>query len=302
MRIRLVLWTVSQGIKNIYRNKLVSFISLATMSVSIFLFSIFLVLFMNLDATMKYMQKDICITVFFDADSGMADISNIGKKIEKNENVDHIEYVSSDDAWKGFLDDYFKDDKTVQELFADDNPLSDSANYIVYLKDAAKQHETAEFIRGISKVRQVNESLKAVNIFKNIRDIAKFGSITILSILVCVSVFLIGSTIAQGIARRRDEIRIMKFCGATEGIIKGQFVIEGLIIGIFGTLIPLVVIMILYGNMATYISEHYHVINAYIRIVPLSQVYKILLPIASAMGIGIGYIGSRLAMMKHLVI
>lgn len=300
MKMNMIGWTLAQGVKNIGRNKLISLISILTMSVSIFLFSVFLILFLNFDSTIIRIQKDICITVFFKEEATAEEITKLGERILEHENTDRLEYISSEDAWNDFLQDYFDNDPQIKDMFQDDNPLKHSSSYTVYIKDVSGQEETAEFIRGLEGVRQVNESTRIAGLFSDIRSAAGSVTIFIMSVLVAVSVFLIGSTIAQGIIKRKNEIRIMKFCGATERMIRGQFVIEGLIIGLIGSFVPLAVIIILYKNAANYIGSHYNMIGGYIRFVDLDTVFGYLIPSVLAMGIGIGYIGSRLAMRKYL--
>lgn len=300
MKLSMLLWTLNQGIKNIIRNKLISLISMLTMSVSIFLFSLFLILFLNFESTLSHLQRDICITVFFDEEIDSEGIKRVGEEILKNENVDRMEYVSSSDAWADFLEDYFDNDEEIRELFKEDNPLQNSSSYTVYLRDIAGQSELAEYIRGIQGVRQVNESVKLARLFRDLKSVTGSVSIFIMSVLVCVSVFLIGSTITQGIIKRKNEIRIMKFCGATELMIRGQFVMEGLIIGILGSCIPLTVIMLLYKKARAFLEANYSILEHYINLVSMETAFRYLIPSVLAIGIGIGYIGSRLAMHKYL--
>lgn len=302
MKIRMIAWTVAQGFKNILRNKLISLVSLLTMSVSIFLFSMFLVLFLNFESMIRSIQSDICMTVFFDKDAGAEEIKAIGEKILSNDKVDRMEYTSSKDAWDDFLEDYFGNDEEIRALFKNDNPLKYSSSYTVYPKDVVLQGELAEYIRGLEGVRQVNESLKIAELFSDFRTVA--GSVTafIMSVLVCVSAFLIGSTIAQGIVKRRNEIRIMKFCGATELMIRGQFLVEGILIGLIGSLTPLIVIVQLYKRVDKYLMENYTMLVSYMKPIRLETAFPYLIPSVFLIGIGIGYIGSRLAMHKYLKI
>lgn len=293
-------WVLTQGIKNIARNKLISLISVLTMSVSIFLFSLFLVIFLNFESTIKYIEKDICITVFFEEKADADDIRKIGEDILLNENVDRIDYISSTNAWEDFLGDYFEGDEEIKDLFKEDNPLKYSSSYTVYLKDVTKQSETSAYIKNIDMVRQVNEATKIAELFRDLRAMVSFITVFIMSVLVTVSIFLIGSTITQGIFRRKNEIRIMKFCGATELMIRGQFLVEGLFIGVIGSLLPLAVLIVLYNKATTYMLEHYIVISRYLNLKTMESMFKYLAPSVLIMGIGIGYIGSRIAMSRYL--
>ena len=104
----------------------------------------------------------------------------------------------------------------------------------------------------------------------------------------------------MGITVRKEEIAIMKYIGAKDFVVRSPFVIEGLIIGVFGAVIPLALLYVLYDKAVGYILERFSILRNIIAFLPGGEVYKYLLPIGLAMGIGIGFVGSYFTVRKHL--
>jgi cell division transport system permease protein len=104
----------------------------------------------------------------------------------------------------------------------------------------------------------------------------------------------------MGIAVRKDEINIMKYIGATDFFVRAPFVVEGIIIGIIGSIIPLVIIYFVYTNAITYIASRFTMLSTLLNFLPVQVVYNKLVPIALAIGIGIGFFGSFTTVRKHL--
>ena len=120
------------------------------------------------------------------------------------------------------------------------------------------------------------------------------------AILLAVSVFLISNTVTMGITVRREEIAIMKYIGAKDGFVRAPFVIEGLIIGAVGAVIPLVLLYFMYDKAITYIMTKFSLLNNIVDFLPVANVYRTLLPIGIALGVGIGFVGSFFTIRKHL--
>ena len=127
-----------------------------------------------------------------------------------------------------------------------------------------------------------------------------YVSIAIIVILLGVSIFLISNTVTMGITVRKEEIAIMKYIGAKDFVVRSPFVLEGLIIGIFGAAIPLVLLYFLYEKAVEYVMTRFSILQNIIDFLPVTAVYRYLLPIGIIMGIGIGFLGSFYTVRKHL--
>ena len=119
-------------------------------------------------------------------------------------------------------------------------------------------------------------------------------------VLFLVAWFLIGNTVSVGIAVRKEEIAIMKLIGAKNGFVRAPFIVEGIVIGFVGAMIPMVVIYYLYENVVYYIINRFTFLSNILVFLPVKTVFSTLLPVAAVLGIGIGFLGSYTTLRKHL--
>lgn len=288
---------------------------MATMSACIFLFGLFFSILLNFQYIIKSAEEGVAITVFFEEDATQSQIEEIGEKLESREDVSEVNYVSADEAWEKFQKEYFKDNPELAEGFKNDNPLAGSDNYEVYMKvvedDGASivskgrslsktQQDLVKFARGLDGVKKVNKSDVVANTLSSVNVLVGYVSIAIIAILFGVSIFLISNTVSMGITVRKEEIAIMKYIGAKDFVVRSPFVIEGLIMGIVGAVIPLVLLYVLYGKAVEYILERFSILTNIIDFLPVMSVYRYLLPIGLLMGVGIGFVGSFFTVRKHL--
>ena len=314
MRISTVGYVGKQGVKNIWRNKMFSLASIATMSACIFLFGLFFSIIVNFQYIIRTAEEGVAITVFFEEDATRAQKDKIGEELESHEGVGEVKYVSAEEAWEEFQKQYFGDNPELAEGFKDDNPLADSDNYEVYMKTtddeegllarsrslSETQKELVSFAQKLDGVRDVNKSDVVANTLSSVNTLVAVVSIAIIIILFGVSIFLISNTVTMGITVRKEEIAIMKYIGAKDFVVRSPFVIEGLIIGIFGAAIPLTLLFFLYDKAVQYIMEKFSILQNIIDFLPVGTVYQILLPIGIVLGIGIGFLGSFFTVRKHL--
>ncbi len=315
MRISTFGYVGKQGVKNIWRNKMFSLASIATMSACIFLFGLFFSILVNFQYIIKSAEEGVAITVFFNDDATEEQKKEVGEQLESRDDVSEVKYVSADDAWAEFQKEYFGDNPELAEGFKDDNPLAGSDNYEVYMKTvkgdnkdliakskslSATQQDLVKFAQSLDGVRQVNKSDVVANTLSSVNMLVAYVSIAIIAILLGVSIFLISNTVTTGITVRKEEIAIMKYIGAKDFVVRSPFVIEGLIIGLFGAVIPLALLYFLYDKAVVYIMEKFSILKNIITFLPVGNVYIYLLPIGLAMGIGIGFLGSYFTVRKHL--
>lgn len=299
MKIRSFGYHIKEGFKNIYRNRLFSLASIATISACIFLFGVFYSIVINFNYMLKEVENDICITVFFDEGLSQQDIKEIGDNISQRVEVSNIHYTSAEEAWDSFKDEYFKDYPELAEGYKDDNPLLNSDSYEVYINDASMQSSLVTYIENLDGVRQVNRSEITANSLSSAAKLVGYVALAIIIILLAVSVFLITNTIVIGITVRKEEISIMKFMGATDTFVNAPFFVEGVIIGVLGSIIPLAILGYMYNGVVGYVLEKFSILNNILVFMPASEVFKVLAPVAILLGFGIGIIGSFFAVRKH---
>ena len=299
MRPSTIWYTLKQGVKNIKRNMMFSIASVLTMSACILLFGVFYSIVNNVNNIAHKVEEEVPITVFFDEGTTDEQIQQIGALIQERPEVAQIQYESADDAWEKMKKEDFGDTDAA-EGFKDDNPLVNSSNYQVYLKDISKQAVLVAYIQTLDHVREVNQSEQAAKTLGSINKLVSGISIVIIVILLLISVFLISNTVSVGITVRKDEIGIMKYIGATDAFVRAPFLLEGMVLGVIGAAIPLVILYFAYNSAVTYVLTRFNVLMGVVEFIPVGRIYMTLLPIGLALGIGIGLLGSFWTTRKHL--
>ena len=300
MRISTIGYQTKQGFKNIGRNKMFSIASIATMAACIFLFGIFFSIGTNFRYMVQKAEEGVAITVFFDEEATDAQIKKIGDELKSQNGVLKVNFVSADEAWDSFKDEYFGDAKELADGFKDDNPLSGSDNYEVYMSDVSKQKDVVSYAEKLDGVSKVNKSDVVAKTLTSVNRLIYYVSIVLIGILLAVSIFLISNTVTMGITVRREEIAIMKYIGAKDGFVRAPFIIEGLVIGLIGAVIPLVILYFVYDKAVAYVMTKFSLLNNIIEFLPVTTVYRTLLPVGLILGVGIGFIGSAFTIRKHL--
>lgn len=299
MRINTFFYSIGQGFKNIFRNSMFSIASVATMSACIFMFGVFYILVFNVNAMVKAAEESVAITVFFEEGTTDERIQEIGAEIEKRSEVREIVFVSAEEAWESFKEDYFEGNEEYAEGFAD-NPLANSANYEIYLKDVAEQTKLVNYLENIQDIRAVKQSQIVAETLTEFNKILSVVSGGIILILLCVAIFLINNTVAVGISVRKEEIAIMKLIGATDYLVRAPFVVEGIVIGLVGAALPLGLLYVLYDKVVVHVAAEYSLLGSLLEFVSPSYLFQGLVPIAVALGVGIGFLGSIWTVRKHL--
>jgi cell division transport system permease protein len=300
MKLSTFFYNVGQGFKNIWRNKMFSLASIATMSACIFLLGIFMSIGLNFKKMVKNAEESVAVTVFFKDDVTDQQIKEIGEKIKDRPEVARYKFVSADEAWATFKKDFFKGHEDAAKSFGEDNPLAKSANYQIFLSDVSKQSSLVAYLKTLDGVRQVNQSEAAAHTLTDFNKLISFIFIGVIAILIAVAVFLISNTITVGISVRKDEIAIMKLIGAKDSFVRAPFIVEGVTIGFVGSIIPLVIVWFLYGNILEYIRRKFAFLANVMTFVPERTVFNLLIPISLLIGIGLGFLGSRITLKHHL--
>ena len=302
MRISTFWFCMKQGLVNICRNIWFSLASTAIISACIFLFCVFFSVITNIEYMVRTAETTMGITVFFDENLTEDEIKDIGAKIESDKSgiIKEIKFVSAEEAWDSFKSEYFGDEEALAEGFADDNPLAGSSSYEIRLNNITDQDGMVAYLEGLSGVRKVNYSNSAATGLASFNKILGLLFGVLIAMLLAVAVFLISNTISVAAEFRKNENRIMRLIGATNFMIRAPFVVEGTILGLIGAAIPLGILYVLYEKIILYIGDKFKFISNMIQFLSVDQVFHTLVPVALLLGVGIGFIGSRITIRKHL--
>ena len=292
---------LKQGFRNLFRNRLFTLASIGTITACLFLFGLFYCMVANFHNMFSEVETTVGVTVFFQEGTPEDQILQVKDLISKQEDVDSVNYTSAEEAWAQYKEKIFPEgDDGVLVNLDSDNPLADSASLEVYLKDAASQQRVVEYIQTLESVRDVHASDSVAKSMTSIGRLLGYVSFGIIVILVAVAVFLISNTVRIGIAVRHEEIAIMKYLGATDFFVRAPFLVEGMLIGLIGSAIPLAILRFLYVKVVSFVTAQFSVLNRLLVFLPVGDVFRVLMPVTLAIGLGIGFIGSYLTLIKRL--
>jgi len=289
---------VRDAFKSVFRNFSLSVASISCITVTLILVSLSIILSSNVEKFTSKVKEDVTIVTYLNTGITSEEIEEIKAKVEKTDNVESVEIYTK--AQK--RDELAKSSEVYANIVStwsdDKNPLHDEL--LVKVKDLEIIKKTATTIEKIEGVSQLNygEGMveKLVTVFKGIQK----AMIVIVIGLVVVTAFLIGNTIKLTIFSRKREIEIMRLVGASNITIKFPFVVEGFVLGILGSIIPVGLTIYGYGTFYKYFDGN--LFSPLIKLVPPTPyVYTLSLGLV-IIGAVVGMIGSARAVRKYLKI
>ena len=296
MRINTLFYCIWQGIRNIFKNKWFTLASVATISACLFLFGLFFSILTNFQHVVKNAEKGVCVSALLEADLTDERVQELQTMIGARTEVSELVYVSAEETWQQFAEENdFGDVSYITE-----NPLEDCAHFDIYMDDVSMQPALVTYLESLQGIRKVNQSALTAQTLTGVNAIISYVSIGIIIILFLVSIFLISNTVTIGIAVRKEEIQIMKYIGATDFFTRAPFVIEGMFIGLIGSLIPLMAVYFIYNEAMMYVAGRFPSLSQLLAFLPVETVFTNLVPICIGIGVGIGFIGSFTTVRKHL--
>ena len=288
--------SIRDAVKSVIRNFSLSLASISCITITLIIVSVAIIASLNVQNFTKEIERDMTIVVFLDNDVTEEEIKEIETKIKRIENVEHYTFYSKTDVKKQMQQES-EVFKTVLENWEDsESPLKDT--FQVKVKEIEIISKTAKTIEKIDKVSVVRYGEGMVD--KMVKAFSAVEKITygVVAALILVTVFLIVNTIKLTISARRKEIEIMRLVGASNITIKMPFIIEGMILGLFGSIVP--IIMVIYGYFAFYRNFDGYLYSRLIQLIqPEPFVYQTSLMVI-AIGIVVGMIGSASAVRRYL--
>lgn len=288
--------SIRDAVKSVIRNFSLSFASIMCTTITLLLVSVAIICAVNINNATKSIEDELSIVVYLDREVTEETIENIKADIESQKNVEEVEFKSKTE-WKDEMSEYDDTFSTVLN-YLDENPLSDS--FIVKVVNVEKLSDTAEYIKSINGVDVVKYGEGMVDDVISAFDVVKKVVAIVVIALILVTAFLISNTIKLTIFSRRSAIEIMRLVGASNLTIKIPFIIEGFIIGVIGSIIPICVTI--YGYVVLYSLLNGHVFsNMIVLLKPYNFVFYVS-GVLLIIGAIVGMVGSLLAVRKYLKI
>lgn len=287
-----------EGFSNLFKNKKSTIASLTVMLSTLFVFGIFLILSKNIDKIIKGMEQEQGIEIFINLDATNEQIAKLGEDIKKIDGVNTIKYKSKQDAIASLKEQWKDNPSVIDGLTEYDEFLP--ASYIITLTDLEKNNVVQAEVEKMSCVKNIRNQDEIISTVIVISRSVKIFIIGISVILIIVSIIIIANTIKLSVYSRRKEISIMKYVGASNGFIRGPFIIESLLIGLITVIISIFLIYVTYEASTQKLLELGTSQSLPITVIPFLDVLPELLVSYTVLAIGIGIIGSSISMKKYL--
>ena len=290
-------YLIGEGLGNVFKNKKSTGASLMIMCATMIIFGIFLILGENINHFVEEVESVQGIQVFINNDATQEQIDELGDKIRGIDGVSTIEDVTKEQALEQ-MKERFGDQQDLLAGYEENNIFP--ASYVVTMTDLSKSKEVQDQILTFENVKKITSKDDTVSTLINLANGIKIVTGVILLLLVIISIFIIANTIKLTVHARRREISIMKYVGATNGFIRWPFIVEGMIIGIFASIISIVIVGLAYSFIAQSLvnSEFMQVIN--MSLVTFIDMFNSIIFVYMLLGIGIGAMGSVISMRKYL--
>lgn len=284
-----------EGVKSLFRNGWMSIASIGAVTMTLFLVAAFLAIILNLNQIAKKIESDVEIKVLIDLTADETQIKELGDNIRKINGVDTVTFVSNDEELQSFMES-FGEEGQFWELFEQDNPLNHT--YVVRAIEPQDTEQIATTIERLDYVSGVVYGKDVVQPLFKFNEYARTIGLIVIIGLVLSAIFLISNTIKLTIMARKTEIGIMKLVGATNGFIRWPFFVEGMLLGILGSLIPITLILVGYHYIDTNIRQK--IPFDFIDLLPFNPFAWELSLIILLIGTVIGVWGSVMSVRKFL--
>ena len=300
MRFSKIFYLISEGFRNVFKNKKASMASLVTMLCAMFIFGIAFVIGENANSIVKQVSSAQGIQVYIDNEATDEQVKEIESKIWNigNDKIATVTFVSKQQALE-----------TMKKALGNDADLLDGyegennifpVSYKITLTELEFSKDVEEIIKSWDLIDEVRSSNQTIEALINIANGVRVATIVIFALLLIMAVTIISNTIKLSVHARRKEISIMKYVGATNGFIKWPFVVEGMVIGVFSAGTTLVILAGLYDLVIQKIGASTVLKSMGITLMNFQEMATSLGLVYLLLGIGIGIIGSSISMNKYL--
>ena len=295
MRYNVIGYLTREGFKNVFKNKKSTIASIVIMCMSMLIFGMFFTIGENIEHIMTNVEEAQGMQVFIKEGTSAERIKQIGEEIKEIDGVNKTRYVSKEDALNQ-VKEQWKDKSDLLSGYESVFPES----YVVTLTDLSLNEEVQNKIMQIADIDEITSNNQTISTLMSLANGVRIVTGILLLILVIISIFIISNTIKLTVHARRKEISIMKYVGATNHFIRGPFLVEGIVIGVFAALISLLIVGLVYNIVSGNLMQTEIVKTIGISLLSFSDMFSMIITVYLILGIGVGAIGSSISMRKYL--
>ncbi|OAT80206.1 permease-like cell division protein FtsX [Desulfotomaculum copahuensis] len=293
MRLSTIGYYFREAFSSLVRNSWLSLASVGTVTVSLLILGFSLLLVLNADRMAATLESSVEISAFLHSGVKQAQITSLEQEIKALPGVTEVRYVSKEQALTEMRQS-FGQRKDILDGLDKDNPLPDA--FRIKTQQAGQVPGVAAKIQTFSGVDEVRYGRGVVEKLLAVTHWIRVAGMAIMIALAAAAVFLISTTIRMSVFARRREISIMKFLGATNWFVRFPFLLEGMVLGLAGSLLAGLAVYFGYFSLARHVNETL----PFIPLVTGMQYLLIMLGGLIALGLLIGALGSAISIRRFL--
>ena len=299
MKVSGLKYLAGQGVENIWKNRMMAFVSFCVLLVSLLLVGVATLFYMNISSMVGGIEDKNEIIVYLNEDTNEEQISVLKGQLSQIDNIADVNFYSKEESFedlKASMDDY----EMLFDSLGDDNPLVDA--YRLRVKDIDRIEDTIVQIETLDHIYSIRAPMDFVNLLMELRRIITVVCSVIIVALIIISVVIIANTTKASVFARRSEIQIMKYVGATNAFIRIPFFVEGMVTGFFAGCVAFLITWVSYDSLANLLTQQTDIVSVIGRssIMSFGQVAGVVVVADIGIGVLFGALGSVLSMRKHL--
>ncbi|MGL5917281.1 MAG: permease-like cell division protein FtsX [Culicoidibacterales bacterium] len=284
-----------EAFKGLWRHRMLAFSAILSVAVALFLTSFLVLVVFNVNNVTSSLEKDIKIYATIQKDTSAEAIDALIANTREVVNIAEIQYKTADQELDDLILSYGEDGK-IFESYREDNPLKATLTFT--LTDARLAEKTVVALQEYTELDKIQYGQEtAENILKIFDTVQQFGAIVVVAVMI-VAIVLISNTIRMAIMARRTEIEIMRLVGASNFFIRWPFILEGLMIGILGSIIPIILTTVGYTELYGYLTTAGQM--SLLRLAEPSTILTQISLLILGMGAFVGIVGSLFSMTRFL--
>ncbi len=296
MKYNVIGYFLSEGFRNVFKNKKSTFSCLGVMCATMLIFGLFFAIGENINHAVNGLEQEQGMQVFMEHDATEEQIAKLGEELNKVEGINSVTFVTKEEAYNIMKERLGKNEDAIKGF----TPDIFSVSYIVTLTDLSLNNQVYNSILELDNVREIQNKRDTIEMLSKVGQTIQIITFVIFAILIIISLFIISNTIKLTVHARRKEISIMKYVGATNGFIRTPFIIEGIIIGLISGIISILVVGGGYNYIATQLAHSETWQKLSISLLSFGDMFGQIVLVYLLLGVGIGIIGSSISMRKYL--
>ena len=293
MKLRTSEYFIREVLVSLKRNNWMSFASIGTVAVSLFVLGVFLVLVLNMNRLASSLESQVQISVYFQEDAKRDVRDRVEEEILGMQGIESVKYVGKEEAM-GRLKERLGDQSYLLDALGEKNPLPESLEVTVKLPEMVPT--AAEAIAAMDGVEEAKYGQDVVEHLFDITRLMRIFGLVLMVLLAGATLFIISNTIRLTVFARRKEIAIMKYVGATDWFIRWPFLLEGMVLGLIGGILAALALRSFYAAMA---AKVYSTL-AFFPLMPQYPFMNYVSAVIVVSGMVIGTVGSTISLKRFL--